>query len=197
MIIDCIRHGATASNLANRFTASLDEALTSEEEARLRVIRFDGSSYDQIFVSPLRRCVQTAECLGLGEWITEPRIAERGLGVFAGLTSDECASRHREAFEAFLAFDADYTIPEGESRGGHLARVLSWLEQIAQCKAARVLAITHGGTIDFLYRMAMAQPIHGGDEIFGGSNATLSRFEVEYPVIRLITFAASLESPIA
>ena len=197
MIVDCIRHGATASNLANRFSASLDEALTSEEDARLRVIRFDGSSYNQIFVSPLRRCVQTAECLGLSAWVTEPRIAERGLGIFAGLTPEECASRHGAAFEAFLAFDSDYTIPEGESRGAHLARVLSWMEQIAQSGAARVLAITHGGTIDFLYRMAMAQPIHGGDDIFGGSNATLSRFEVEYPALRLVTFAVPLESPIA
>lgn len=117
--------------------------------------------------------------------------------MLGGRASCMCASRHGEAFEAFLAFDADYTIPEGESRGGHLARVLSWLEQIAKSGAARVLAITHGGTIDFLYRMAMAQPIHGGDEIFAGSNATLFRFEVGYPALRLITFAASLESPIA
>jgi broad specificity phosphatase PhoE len=58
-----------------------------------------------------------------------------------------------------------------------------------------VLAITHGGTIDFLYRMATAEPIHGGDEIFAGSNASLSRFEVEYPVLRLLTFAVSLKSP--
>jgi hypothetical protein len=56
-----------------------------------------------------------------------------------------------------------------------------------------VLEITHGGTIDFLYRMATAQPLHGGNRIFAGSHVALSRFELEYPALRLITFAVSLE----
>jgi broad specificity phosphatase PhoE len=191
MILDVVRHGVTPSNLGHRFNDSEDEPLAPEAVAELAAITFDASEYDRLFVSHLRRAVETAERLGLPAWTLEPRLAERRLGVFQGLTEAQCRGRHGAAFEAFSRFDADFCIPAGESRGEHLARVQAWLEEVSLGDAGRVLAITHGGVIDFLYRLAEGRPIHGGP-FDGGANLARSRFAIEWPAIRLIAFSERL-----
>jgi broad specificity phosphatase PhoE len=77
-----------------------------------------------------------------------------------------------------------------ESRASNLERVLNWLEEVASYR--RVLAITHGGTIDFLYRLAQGIELHGGPTIFAASNASISSFEVRWPDIELIAYHVPL-----
>jgi len=180
MILHCLRHGTTAANLAHRFNPE-DDPLDEASVRALRAVTFASDGYDRVYVSPLVRAVQTAH-----------QITERGLGVFRGLTAAECAARHAEAFAAFSRFEAEPAIPEGESRGEHLARVAAWLEEAAAGAAERVLAITHGGVIDFIYRMAVGHSMHGGDDIFGGENLGLSAFEVSWPEVRLLAFSTEL-----
>ena len=72
---------------------------------------------------------------------------------------------------------------------------MSWLEHVAGDGADRVLAITHGGVIDFLFRLASGRPLHGGAEVFGGDNLGLSTFDVAWPDVRLIAFTAELPAP--
>ena len=190
MLLHCLRHGASRANLAHRFNPE-DDPLHESTLAELAVFGGLPERYDAVYVSPLVRAVQTAEGLGLGDWIVEPRIAERRLGAFCNLTAAECAERYGDAFADFARLEAEPAIPEGESRGAHLARVLTWLEEAATAHAGRVLAVTHGGVIDFIYRMATERPLHGG-EIFGGDNLTLSRFEVVWPRVRLVSLSEPL-----
>jgi len=58
MILDCIRHGITASNLAHRFNDCEDEPLLPEVQAALAGVSFPTEGYDLVHVSPLRRCVE-------------------------------------------------------------------------------------------------------------------------------------------
>ncbi|MFI4974910.1 MAG: histidine phosphatase family protein [Caulobacterales bacterium] len=190
MHLDVMRHGATASTLGHRFNDHEHEPLAEEALAALARVAFDASRYDRIDVSSLRRAVQTAEGLGLASFNLDPRLAERGLGLFRGLTESQCRERFGADYDAFCAFEADYCIPGGESRGAHLARVLSWLEDVAASGATRALAITHGGVIDFLRRLGRTEPIHGGP-FNGGELLGLSRFEVVWPEVRLISFSES------
>jgi broad specificity phosphatase PhoE len=192
MLLHCIRHGVTPSNLAGRFNDSEDEPIDARAVEALGPLTLEAEAYDRVYVSPMRRCVETAEHLGLKGWTLEPRIAERGLGVFQGLTPDECRTLLGEPFDAFSKLEAEPAIPEGESRGAHLARVKAWLEEIAKSGHERVLAITHGGVIDFLYRMSGAHPLHGGERIFGGENLAISTFEIDWPHVRLIGFSEPL-----
>ena len=60
-----------------------------------------------------------------------------------------------------------------------------------------MLAVTHGGVIDFIYRMASGHPIHGGEDIFGGENLGLTAFELTWPEIRLLAFSTELPGPLA
>jgi probable phosphoglycerate mutase len=190
MRLDLLRHGITALNDELRFNGWRDDALTPAQCASLARVRFDWRQYEVVYCSPLARCVETARCLRVGTYRTEPRISERNLGIFEGLTPQECRARHEHDFLRFLEFDADYRIPEGESRAENLARVLDWLEEARRFE--RVLAITHGGTIDFLFRIATGHSLHGGAEIFSGANAAMSEFEIEWPTVRLVEFARAL-----
>lgn len=120
----------------------------------------------------------------------DARMAERNLGIFEGLTAEECGLSYPAAFEAFAALDEGYAIPGGESRAEHLRRGLAWLEEAVV--HAEVLAVTHGGMIDFLYRMAIGMPLHDG-RIHGSHNASLTAFAVEWPRLRLLEYSAPLE----
>src|SRR5262249_40906406 len=121
-------------------------------------------------------------------------------GIFEGLTADECRTRFASEFARFVTFDADFVVPGGESRAQHLQRIVVWLRDVAiefgggvGAASHRVLAITHGGTIDFLYRAAIGVPLHGGQRIHSGEHATLAIFEGDWPNVRLVDFDAPLD----
>jgi 2,3-bisphosphoglycerate-dependent phosphoglycerate mutase len=190
MELHCLRHGLTVENLRGIYHGTSDGTVTPDEISKLRSVRFDKSHYDVIYCSPLGRCKDTAKALGISRLIEEPRIAERNFGIFEGLSQSECEARYPSEFAAFQRFDADYQMPKGESREQNLARVLSWLHDIESLGS--VLAVTHGGTIDFLYRMSTGRDLHGGSEIFSASNASLSIFGVTWPQVRLISYDTGL-----
>jgi probable phosphoglycerate mutase len=184
--LHCLRHGVTIGNVQELYQGARDSALTDSQLAAFAAVRFDSSGYDAVYCSPRQRCLGTARALGLQSLIEEPRLAERHFGIFEGLARAECERRYAVEFAAFQRFDADYQIPQGESRASNLERVLSWLEEVARYR--RVLAITHGGTIDFLYRLARGIELHGGPTIFAASNASISSFEVRWPKIELLAY---------
>lgn len=189
--LHCIRHGVTKELLAGRFQGDSDAELASDEIERIKTVRFDASSFEKVYCSPLGRCVHTAELLGISDTILDGRIRERGLGIFQGLTRQECQEKFPTEFKAFERLDADFQIPGGESRSEQLARILSWLEEISHLR--RVLAVTHGGVFDLLYRLATPSPLHGG-KLFSGDNLTLSVVEVNWPDLRLIEYNTPLET---
>lgn len=191
MRIHCIRHGVTEDNSAGRYNGRNEDHLTSQQREQLLQVAFDCSWYDAVFCSPLPRCVETAKCLRIPHWTSDPRIQERSFGIFEGLTPSEYQRRFPTEYASFRTFDAEFVIPGGESRGQHWARVSNWIVDVSSTHRA-VLAITHGGTIDFLYRLGTGQPLHGGGEIFSGENASLSVFEVRWPDIQLVDYSARL-----
>ncbi len=68
--------------------------------------------------------------------------------------------------------------------------MLDWIEDVAG--HGSVLAITHGGTVDFLYRLGTGQPPHGGVEIHASRNASLSTFEINGAGVHLVDFDVAL-----
>lgn len=191
MIVDVIRHGLTAANLAGRFNVD-DELLTPDEFERLQGAGFRAADYRCVFSSPARRCLDTAMALGLEVQHIDARLAERRFGIFAGLTPSECRQTHGQAFEAFSRFDGEFVIPGGESRSQHFDRLSACFGEISRRNDDPVLVITHGGTLDFLYRIAHGVPLYGGNKIHAGQNAAVSCFSVEWPRIEMISFSTPL-----
>lgn len=191
MWLHCVRHGETPLNAAGVFSGWGDEGLTELHESRLASLDFDSAGHEAVYCSPAFRCKETARCLRLPSYIEEPRIVERHFGVFDGLSVSEVQEKHPEELAAFRRLDADFTIPGGESRAEHFARVEEWLLEISQ-KHRQVLAVTHGGTIDFLYRLGTDGVLHGGETVYAGPNAGLSIFEVSWPDVRVVEHGVPL-----
>ncbi len=192
MRVSCIRHGLTALNARGVFSSIGDEGVTDSQQRDLDGVDFDATGFDAVYCSPAPRCRETAQCLRLPHHIEEPRLAERHFGIFEGLTAEQCRRTYPAEFEAFQRLDADYTIPGGESRAEHLGRVVEWLREVSTYP--HVLAVTHGGTIDFFFRLGTDGVVHGGDQVFAGPNAALSVFEVSWPVVSVVEHGVPLVS---
>lgn len=190
MNLDIIRHGVTACNLAGRFGG--DGPLVADEWVRLGRAKLAVAGYEQVYASPARRCVDTAAALGIVVQHFDPRIAERKFGVFEGRTPAQCQGAHPDDFEQFSSFGADFVIPGGESRADHFDRIRAWLLDLPHDGHGPVLAITHGGTVDFLYRLATGRALHGGDTIHAGQNGAMSSFRIEWPTVELLAFSMPL-----
>jgi len=88
------------------------------------------------------------------------RLRERDLGVFQGLTHAECQRDWPLDYARFHARDPDHAMPGGESIRQLVARVCAFFDEAAAAHAGqRVLAVTHGGVLDALYRNATAMPL--------------------------------------
>ena len=190
MRLSCIRHGSTALNRSDIFSSRGEEGIEERQRRDLESIEFDSTGFDGVYCSPAQRCKETAQSLRLPSFVEEPRLAERRFGIFEGLTAAECRSSYPAEFELFQRLDADFVIPGGESRREHLARILEWLQSVSTHR--HVLAVTHGGTIDFLSRLGKNEPPHGGEEVFAGPNAAISVFEVSLPSVALVEYGVPL-----
>ncbi|MGM9606029.1 MAG: histidine phosphatase family protein [Oscillospiraceae bacterium] len=145
-----VRHGITQGNLERRFIGVTDQPLTPEGEAlaarRAEVI----PAVEHVFVSPLRRCLRTAEILWpQTERTVLPELRETDFGRF------ECKC-HED-----LADDPDYlawldtggtkdllgteTLEQCVSRVEKALRII--VEACKVKKLNRVGVATHGGTI--------------------------------------------------
>ena len=185
MELHLLRHGATTGNVGGVFEGRTGGTLTDAQVLALKSLAFDSTPYDAIYTSQLARW-------GIDAPLIDSRLAERDLGIFDGHTTSACETSFPVEFGKFREFSEDFFIPQGESRSTHVERVLSWLADALSHES--VLAVTSGGTIDFIYRMSTHTALHGGKRIYGSRNVALSAFEIRWPDIRLLSFDAVLSS---
>jgi probable phosphoglycerate mutase len=145
------RHGQTAWNALGRLQGHtdipLDEIGLGQARALAEAIADAGVT--AIWTSDLVRARQTGEvvaaALGLPAPALDPDLRERRYGVFEGLTGDECAARHPEAWQIYLARREG---PAGaEPRADAIARISRALDRIAATDGGPALIITHGGVM--------------------------------------------------
>lgn len=190
-----IRHGETDWNAAGRFQGHVDIELNELGRAQAQQLATRLESEHQrapfaaAYSSDLVRARATAECaiarLGLTLEL-RAGLRERNFGVLAAMTRAEMEARHPAVVAAWKARLVDYVIPEGESHAAFSARVLGTLEEIARAhRDAPVLVVTHGGSLDCVYRAAtgLHLDIRREDPIPNASisrvRVTAGRFEIE------------------
>jgi 2,3-bisphosphoglycerate-dependent phosphoglycerate mutase len=160
-----IRHGETEWNSKGRFQGHLNSVLNDEGIAQARALgeRLVAERFDLLLSSDLGRALQTASAIAMRtghEIVVEPRLRERRMGIFQGLTPAEVQARYPEEFARFSTRDPDYVIPEGESMRQLSARSVACFTELAERHAGLTLAtVTHGGVLAMLYRHAMAIPL--------------------------------------
>jgi probable phosphoglycerate mutase len=160
-----IRHGETAWNAQGRIQGHLDSPLNEEGLAQALLVgeRVGAEPFDHLYCSDLGRALQTAQPIadrtGKQPSVTD-RLRERSLGIFQGLTGAECERAHPEHYRRFHARDPDHAMPGGESIRELYRRVSSFFEELATRHAGqRVVAVTHGGVLDALYRHVTSTPL--------------------------------------
>ena len=137
-----------------------------------------------IYSSDLGRAMATAEAVarrtGLSI-IPEPRVRERSLGIFQGLTEPEVTARYPAEWERFLTRDPDYRMPGGESSRDRVVRSSLALEELGARHGGEVVVlVTHGGILDGLFRIVTGIPLESPRKfkIWNGGISVFSRSSV-------------------
>lgn len=156
-----LRHGVTAWNRARRFQGHIDIPLDEEghRQAQLAARRLSAEPVAAVYASDLGRAVQTAEPIARALGLSLQRDAglrERHYGAFEGLDHDALEREHPEAFARWRAREPDFPLPGGgETLRSFHARVEAALLRLAlRHPGERVVAVTHGGVLDCVYRIA-------------------------------------------
>ena len=160
-----VRHGETAWNVEGRIQGHLDIPLNDIGLAQAAAVgaRLSGENFDAIYSSDLIRAYRTASPVVVNpeiDIVRDERLRERNLGVLQGLTGEEAVIAQPAAWKVFKSREADLALAGGESLGGFSRRILDFVEKILVAHAGRrILAVTHGGALDVVYRHATRRPL--------------------------------------
>lgn len=156
-----IRHGKTPGNEEKRYVGRTDESLS--ENGRKSLLEKHFPKVDLLFSSPMKRCLESCECLFAGAAIREiPDFREIDFGSFEGKNYQELSGD--KEYQAWIDSGGTLPFPGGEERHAFIQRSLKgfreMLREIRKDASYEVTvgAVVHGGTI-----MAILSEIHGGD----------------------------------
>ena len=140
-----IRHGKTEGNKLARYIGTTDEPLCQEGIEFLK--KMDYPKVQEIYVSPLRRCVQTAEILFPEKPVHI--IEECDFGAFENKNYKELDGNPN--YQAWIDSNGTLPFPGGESREEFRNRNLRRFEKVVtsciRSHVTEVALVVHGGTI--------------------------------------------------
>ncbi|HEU5368595.1 MAG TPA: histidine phosphatase family protein, partial [Ktedonobacterales bacterium] len=148
-----VRHGENTANLTKEFSYKLvDYPLTDKGivQAQQTAAYFQGKDIDEIFTSPLKRAVQTAEIIGaaLGlKAIVVEQFREVNVGLLEQRPPDAQAwSIYGRVMSDWRQGKHDTAFPEGEDYVTLLKRFRSGLHEITRGKSQKnIIVVGHGG----------------------------------------------------
>lgn len=181
-----IRHGETTWNAAGILQGHLPSELSplghlQAQAVARRLARMP--PFDAIYSSDLLRSLQTADyliALRPGTVIHEPRLRERSMGVFDGLTWEQVQSRFPDEYADYKTGRLDFAMPEGESSQRVYDRVITCINDLAARHAGRrILIFTHGGVLHRIFRYVTDSP-RVGPRCFSLFNAAINSIRHGY-----------------
>ena len=160
-----IRHGETDWNLARRIQGQTDIPLNETGHAQALAMACNAARYEfaAVYSSDLSRAYDTAKMVAAKRGIEVKKLQqlrERHFGIFQGITADEAAQRHPEAYEHYRGRVPGYDFETGESLLIFADRVKAAVElMVGQHSGQTVAAVCHAGVLDILYRKATGRPL--------------------------------------
>lgn len=162
IILTLIRHGLTMANEEKRFIGKTDEPLSEAGRALIESKKVGYPPADIVFVSPLIRCIETAQIIYEGRTFIEiPEFEEIDFGEFEMKSHLELDGN--AGYQAWIDSCGRGRIPGGESQTLFTDRVMRGFEKCLRamddkaCCAGgdssakdcviRASAVVHGGTI--------------------------------------------------
>ena len=155
-----VRHGESTWNALSRWQGQADPPLSplGERQAEDAAVRLaEIATITAVWASDLVRAARTAELiaghLGIARVSEEPRLRERDVGSWSGLTRDEIEER----WPGYLA--SRRSPPDFEGDDELLARTRAGLAAAVDgSDEGEVLVVTHGGVIRTIERSLGAIP---------------------------------------
>lgn len=143
MILYCVRHGETDSNLKGIVSGRSDEGLNEKGIAQAQELnlKIADTKFDAVYVSPMRRTVETAEIIVPEyQYVIDDRLAERDLADLKNYTIDELWEN-----PLWNSLIEKRTSEGAETFGAGLERVQDFLSEL-KCTyppTAKILLVTH------------------------------------------------------
>lgn len=116
-----------------------------DDEAAVVKTKLDALVFDEVWCSPLSRCVRLAEAAGYPEARRDDRLKEISFGEWEMKSWDEISADPRS--ESWFADWIHVPTPGGESLTDQYRRVRDFLEEIRHSGANRVAVFAHGGVL--------------------------------------------------
>ncbi len=142
-----IRHGMTKGNIEGRYVGKKsDEPLL--EKSKNDLLKTHMPAVDNVFSSPMIRCVQTAELLFPQHTISIVQdLSECDFGDFEYKNYKELSEE--KAYQAYIHSNGETPFPNGESKQDFILRTVhAFLTTISSLDDNKTYAfVVHGGTI--------------------------------------------------
>lgn len=96
-----VRHGQTNYNIEGRFQGQIDVEMnsTGKEQVNKTSDKLKEIKFDRVYVSPLKRTIDTAKIITNEHYIVEKRIIERSFGTLEGKYSVPDYEKRIEEFK--------------------------------------------------------------------------------------------------
>jgi len=155
-----VRHGESTANMERRIQGHADYplSLNGKRQAESAGCWFRGKAITRVFTSPLLRAHETALIIAntasLPAPITVHKLIELDTGKYSGLTVQEVQEKYPEEQELFRA-KSWAAVSDAESEASLRKRAIeAWgfLIDEANCHSGDILAVSHGGFIQWLVR---------------------------------------------
>lgn len=189
-----LRHGETDWNRELRFQGHVDVSLNAVglEQAERLALRLAGETAHRLYASDLLRAQQTAapvaRQLGMPV-VSDPALREQSFGSVDGMSVDDIKVQHPQAWEGWLRFHEDYSMPAGESTRQFHTRTMDAVRRlVAAHQGETLVVVTHGGVLDMIYRTARSLGLNGPRQS-DIPNAGLNRVRVREGGIDILAWA--------
>ena len=162
-----VRHGETDWNVERRLQGHTDIDLNqqgmAQAEQMAKALKAINLKFDVLYTSDLLRAANTAkaveEIFGVNA-IPDEALRERHLGALQGLTTADASALKPTLWEIHLSRNLDHSLEGGESILEFSHRIHGVLEKIRlQHFGKTILLVSHGGTLDMMYRLASNQAL--------------------------------------
>ncbi|MCR5121808.1 MAG: histidine phosphatase family protein [Ruminococcus sp.] len=147
-----IRHGATQGNADGQYIGITDLPLSEAGAAELyeKAEAAGFPSFQKVYISPLKRCLQTAYIMAPNCPMVEiGELAEMDFGDFEGKTPEEL--KNDPAYAEFLKGGLDNAPPNGESARQVVTRcfraITIMIEDMMKNNIKNAAVVTHAGII--------------------------------------------------
>jgi broad specificity phosphatase PhoE len=160
--LTCIRHGETQANREGRFIGVLDQPLTDKGKQQAadtaECLKHGGFKFDQIYTSPLKRCIETAQIINAHQPVPlfiEPDLKERNYGIFEGQLMEDMQQQYPELYAEYSKNKPFVSLPQGETAHDVEKRVKDFLARVLPHapEGSHILLVTHLNPIRAVLRL--------------------------------------------